>query len=224
MNAVTSNAVFNALDGNTSSIEYVSSLPVVNIKDRIYGLEESGSNPKFYAGSEDDQATYKLGGSDIFTGTQAEWDALSAAEKNEYSQANITDTSSTVFIPVDTIADGNMNPVTSNAVYDKLAVKEGNLVFASGVTITSNGFARFEQSGNVVVFSFHGLTVTPTGTSWTLLGNLPSNISKPRNDLYYSDGDSTHILLASTNGTIQLYSPGITTQQIMNAGNATYIA
>jgi len=156
MNAVTSNAVFNALDGNTSSIEYVSSLPVVNIKDRIYGLEESGSNPKFYAGSEDDQATYKLGGSDIFTGTQAEWDALTAAEKNEYSQANITDTSSTVFIPVDTIADGNMNPVTSNAVYDALNTVGviSNGIVPNASIVTSSGELYAGKIGKIAMI--HG--------------------------------------------------------------------
>ena len=138
MNAVTSNAVYNAI-GNTKAIEYVASLPVTNIKDRIYGLEEQGSAPKFYAGSEDNQATYKLGGSDIFTGTQAEWNALTTAEKNEYSQANITDSSSTVFVPVDTVADGNMNPVTSNAVYDKFNATETTITGTSRtVSVTAN--------------------------------------------------------------------------------------
>lgn len=125
LNAVTSNAVYDAIQTlGGKAIEYVASLPVTNIKDKIYGLEEQGSNPKFYAGDEDNQTTYKLGGSDIFTGTQAEWDALTTAEKSEYSQANITDSNSTVFVPVDTIADGNMNPVTSNAVYDALPTFE----------------------------------------------------------------------------------------------------
>ena len=125
LNAVTSNAVYDAIQTlGGKAIEYVASLPVTGIKDKIYGLEEQGSNPKFYAGDEDNQATYKLGGSDIFTGTQAEWNALTTAEKNEYSQANITDANSTVFIPVDVIADGNMNPVTSNAVYDALPTFE----------------------------------------------------------------------------------------------------
>ncbi len=68
----------------------------------------------------------------VFTGTQAEWDALTTAEKNEYSQANITDSNSTVFVPVDTIADGNMNPVTSNAVYDKFAEVGTKLTFTIG--------------------------------------------------------------------------------------------
>lgn len=65
------------------------------------------------------------GNANIFVGTQAEWDALTTAEKNEYSQANITDVNSVVHVPVDVVADGNMNPVTSNAVYDALA---GNII------------------------------------------------------------------------------------------------
>ena len=107
---------------NTDSVRYVQTLPVSpNIENLIYAVESLSGKYKFYAGDKENQTTQELGGSGaIFTGTQAEWDALTTAEKNEYSRANITDTSSTVFIPVDTVADGNMNPVTSNAVYDAL--------------------------------------------------------------------------------------------------------
>ena len=73
-------------------------------------------------------------GSDIFIGTQAEWDLLSTAEKNEYQQANLTDVNSVVNVPVDTVADGNMNPVTSNAVYDAIIAK----------ALASSDFADFK--------------------------------------------------------------------------------
>lgn len=73
-------------------------------------------------------------GSSIFVGTQAEWDALSTAEQNEYSQASLTDVNSVVHVPVDVVADGNMNPVTSNAVYDAMYIDNTSLftVIASG--------------------------------------------------------------------------------------------
>ena len=125
---------------------------------------------------------------------------------------------------INDVAGGLTADMAQDMIDDSLAGKEGNLVLASGVTITGGGFARFEQSGNVVVFNFHGLTVTPTGTDWTLLGNMPSNISKPRNNFYFADGDGAHILLVGANGTIQLYGPGVTTQQVMIVGNGTYIA
>ena len=54
-----------------------------------------------------------------FVGTQAEQNALTTAEKAEYTIVNITD--DPVVGPqvvVDAIVDGNMNPVTSNAVAD----------------------------------------------------------------------------------------------------------
>ena len=53
----------------------------------------------------------------IWRGTQAEWDALSAAEKDKYEQAEIIglDNNGVVYV-VDRIEAGNMNPVTSNAV------------------------------------------------------------------------------------------------------------
>lgn len=76
---------------------------------------------KLYYGDKENQTLTKVGGNDIFVGTQAQWDLLSTAEKNEYQQANLTDVNSVVHVPVDTITDGNMNPVTSNAVYDAIA-------------------------------------------------------------------------------------------------------
>lgn len=53
----------------------------------------------------------------IWRGTQAEWDALSAAEKDKYEQAEIIglDNNGVVYV-VDRVEEGNMNPVTSNAV------------------------------------------------------------------------------------------------------------
>lgn len=166
--------------------------------------------------------TPTAGGTGTFIGTAAAFNAIKATLPVN-TVAYITDDGNGDLQPVDAVTNGDMHPVTSNAVYDKFAAKEGNLVLASGVTITGGGFARFEQSGNVVVLNFHGLTVTPTGTAWTLLGNLPSNINKPRYNLHVADVDR-HIILIDVNGTLQLYSPGVTTQQIMNAGNATYIA
>lgn len=56
-----------------------------------------------------------------FVGTRAEWDLLSAAEKKQYDLADFTDdTASGVPIISDTVAEGDMNAVTSNAVAKKL--------------------------------------------------------------------------------------------------------
>lgn len=102
------------------------------IKEHLYAQEytTAGGDTKYhyYIGKVDssDPLNNELvaletgAGASIFVGTQAEWDALSTAEKNEYKQANLTDVNSVVHVPVDVIADGNMNPVTSNAVYDAL--------------------------------------------------------------------------------------------------------
>lgn len=54
-----------------------------------------------------------------FKGTQAQWDALSLADKVKYSFADITDDYAGTGV-VDAVTNGDMNPVTSNAVYDYL--------------------------------------------------------------------------------------------------------
>lgn len=109
-----------------------------DIKEHLYAQEytTAGGDTKYnyYIGKVDasDPLNNELvaletgAGSSIFVGTQAEWDALSTAEKNEYSQASLTDVNSVVHVPVDVVADGNMNPVTSNAVFDSLYLPSGN--------------------------------------------------------------------------------------------------
>ena len=53
-----------------------------------------------------------------FTGTQAEWDALTAAEQEKYSVKMITDDETGA--TVDAVTDGDMRAVTSNAVFQQL--------------------------------------------------------------------------------------------------------
>lgn len=70
-------------------------------------------------------------GDKIWRGTQAEWDALSADEKDKYEQAEIIglDNNGVVYV-VDRIEAGNMNPVTSNAV-SKIGT-----VYTKSITVT----------------------------------------------------------------------------------------
>jgi hypothetical protein len=53
-----------------------------------------------------------------FVGTTAEWNALSLAEKVQYTTAIFTDDDDYVGNIVDAVTDGEMSAVTSNAVYD----------------------------------------------------------------------------------------------------------
>ena len=138
------------------------------IKEHLYAQEytTAGGDTKYnyYIGKVDssDPLNNELvaletgAGSSIFVGTQAEWDALSTAEKNEYSQASITDVNSVVHVPVDTIADGNMNPVTSNAVYDALPTFE-QYIFQHTYTIPAESWidiaTSIEWSQDIVVIS-----------------------------------------------------------------------
>lgn len=104
----------------------------------------------------------------IFTGTTAEWAALTTDEKKKYTIANITDDDSASSI-VDAVQDGNMQPVTSNAVYDALALKQNTLTFdttpTSGSTnpVTSGGI--YQAISNVTWSTVDGWTFgqTPYG-------------------------------------------------------------
>ena len=59
-----------------------------------------------------------------FVGTTAQWNALSSADKNKYVLVNLTDDQEALGVDaVDAVTDGDMRPVTSNAVYDEAAKK-----------------------------------------------------------------------------------------------------
>lgn len=65
-----------------------------------------------------------------FTGTQAEWNTLTETQKKSYKIANITDDTDYVGNIVNTVTDGNMSAVTSNAVFNILSsrgVEKGNI-------------------------------------------------------------------------------------------------
>ena len=76
--------------------------------------------------------TYKT----IFVGTRAQWDALSTADKIKYNEAHITDDVIGGEV-ADEVTDGDMRPVTSDAVYDGLATKVSKSDVVDNLTSTS---------------------------------------------------------------------------------------
>lgn len=61
------------------------------------------------------------GNANIFTGTRADWESLTDEQKAVYDQVNLTDDlAGGEMAVVDEVANGNLNPVTSNAVYDSI--------------------------------------------------------------------------------------------------------
>lgn len=70
-----------------------------------------------YAGLKRVLAKLLPGARKIWHGTLAEWEALSATEKAKYDQAEVIDEYTGVPVVVDKVESGNLNPVTSNAVY-----------------------------------------------------------------------------------------------------------
>lgn len=108
----------------------------------------------------------------IFKGTTAEWNALSAEEQDAYSVKIITDDGDTGDI-ADTVESGNLNAVTSNAVFDAVAsADEGtpSTVIDSKTFTTKDGVPgnsgspalaytyTLPQSGTLIVNAYYGNT------------------------------------------------------------------
>ena len=86
----------------------------------------------------------------IFTGTSTEWNAV--VDKSKYDIVNLTDEATGEV--VDAVENGNLNPVTSNAVYDGLSLKVNttaitnpNLLDNPWFTINQRGITTKNTSG-----------------------------------------------------------------------------
>ena len=96
--------------------------------------------------------TYKT----IFVGTRAEWDALSTSDKVKYNEAHITDDVIGGEV-ADEVTDGDMRPVTSNAVYNGLATKVETSDIVNNLTSTSTTTPLSAAQGKVLNDNLTGL-------------------------------------------------------------------
>lgn len=88
----------------------------------------------------------------IWRGTQEEWDALPSADKDFYDQAEISGVNNDGMVYVaDKIENGNMNAVTSNAVYDAIAQIKFATISNEGAVSTVGDYICSKNGKNVCV-------------------------------------------------------------------------
>jgi hypothetical protein len=152
-----------------------------------------------------------------WTGTKADWEALAIQEKAKYQIVNITDDVSSQSV-TDSVTDGDMRPVTSNAVYDLV-----NQIATATVTVSNaTGTLTFKRTGKVVTV-FGDLTNTTGAT--VFLGTVPVGY-RPAN--YYAIGfAATHVSPYASTGSIWFYRGGNIQLYLPNKGDcyvsATYV-
>lgn len=113
-----------------------------------------------------------------WTGTKAQWDAISDKTPYDGWVINITDDqTSGVGVVVDTVTDGNMNAVTSNAVYDLFNTVTVVENVALDPTYVSNGTVSYIKIGRLVIVHVSSLVLTSNASSSTVLATLPVPIS-----------------------------------------------
>lgn len=143
----------------TSSNKLATQADLENVEiDVDSALSSSSENPvqnKVIKAALDDKQD------NIFEGTLAQWQALPSATKAEYSLVVITDDADYVGNIVDSVTDGEMSAVTSNAVYDAIAEKQDTLVPGTNIQIAADGKTI-------------SATDTTTGTTYAA-NNVPSN-------------------------------------------------
>ena len=94
----------------------------------------------------------------IWRGTQEEWDALPSADKDFYDQAEISGVNNDGMVYVaDKIENGNMNAVTSNAVYDAIGTVSPMTVTKQGNYINGTNF-HGRKAGKVATVEINGDT------------------------------------------------------------------
>ncbi len=131
-----------------------------------------------------------------WTGTTADWEALSASDKAKYTFVNLTDDlAGGNLIVTDYVTSGDLNPITSNAVYVGLSGKQDELTFDATPTsestnpVTSGGVKTaldnkvdWESNGilgakNFIPYPYYETTSTKSGITFTDNGNGSVTVS-----------------------------------------------
>lgn len=117
----------------------------------------------------------------IFTGTSTEWNAV--VDKSKYDIVNLTDEATGEVANV--VEDGNLNPVTSNAVYDSLVSAITNafkpqyfsLTWNEHVLMNKTRMTAFRMNNLVVITAYFETDGTVLDSS-EIIGTVP-NALKP---------------------------------------------
>lgn len=116
----------------------------------------------------------------MFKGTTAQWNTLSSVEKNKYELVSLNDDEeATDLNPVDAITNGEMRPVTSNAVYDKFTTLDEIRLIDLTPYVNTNIVSRVGEYlraaiwGRLVIIDFGGITFSTTANGQIFLSNLP---------------------------------------------------
>ena len=120
-------------------------------------IEDTSTSPSTYSWV--NVQVQEGGGSadDHWYGTAAQWQALPATDKEKYLYIHFTDDVASGFMVVsDAVTDGDMNPVTSNAVYDAIQAGGGG-----GAALTT------DVTSNVTVGAIPSGTKLNQGTTFT---------------------------------------------------------
>lgn len=136
----------------------------------------------------------------VFTGTQAEWAALSTAEKKTYQRADFTDdydntaigdltalhtsAKSSIVNAINEVADGKQNSTDNNLqttsktivggineVKSGLTIQVGNITPSASVTNDTEDYPIIRRMGNVVTV-FVSLVINDTIPAWTSIADL----------------------------------------------------
>lgn len=121
-------------------------------------VEDTSTSPSTFSW-ENVQVQEGGGGSadDHWYGTVAQWRVLPTADKEKYLYIHFTDDVASGFMVVsDSVTDGDMNPVTSNAVYDAIQAGGGG-----GAALTT------DVTSNIAVGAIPSGTKLDQGTTFT---------------------------------------------------------
>lgn len=140
----------------------------------------------------------------IFGDSVDAWDLLTDEQKAQYEYTFFDDDSSDYFAVVDAVTDGDMHPVTSNAVYDYAKGTE----WLETPALNGNTVRYRKHHGNMVTINraTHGTSAAKT---WVKIANLPEGYrpSYPISQaIYYESDNSFSNIRVQTNGDVEIYS------------------
>ena len=168
----------------------------------------------------------------IFHGTEEEWDALTDAEKDRYDQAELsggTDNSCPIYVSQQ-VAEGDLNPVSSDAVYNALKDYEDSnkvttvtLTKPSGLSITAYD-CYYVKTGKVVVVYIYIVLTTDLAASTVFVQGLPKAAYKATEMLSSMDAATNKLRAYIHSGSTDITNQDISANAGTYLGQLVYIA
>lgn len=194
-------------DNSGAIVQFVGTTTANYINGRFYRCVSDGASTPTYAWEEVDFGD----STPHWSGTRAEYEAIKdTLEAGTY--VSITDDYDDGLEVVDVIEDGNMNPVTSNAVAEAMAITTGTGTRNATYAKSDSFAATWTKIGHIVTAEVQFNLSQATLSTEEIITGFPKPVCPVAVVAQGEGNDKVYGLVLKTNGAIRTHYQGVADQ------------